>query len=223
MDQPRNNRTGKGGGTPQAIGDDFVSLMQRIQSDTLKAALEEQRYAFEGAISRLFPRGAGIFQPFVDAYKGVFDFLNDFQERQMQQMESATKTMVSGFRLFERNRTNAAKGYVVPIRDVYSRNQPNQLFGGSRGHQGYDIGANPGTPVFAMTGGVVKDIYKNFNRTGAYGGKGLVIQGDDGVTYVYGHVEGVTNAIGTRITAGVANLFEDLEPRACITRALAWV
>lgn len=194
---------GKGAGTAQAIGDDFVSLMQKIQSDTLKAALEEQKYVFEGAIARLFPRGAGIFQPFVDAYKGVFDFLNDFQERQMQQMESATKTMVSGFRLSERDRANQAR--LTKNAVVTQRNDPDAEKTGSDISIPGGVGAQIRNPFENM---VIKSRGTQGGGSGATGrGYGNYITGEvviGGKRYevLLGHMDKINVNVGDALGAG---------------------
>ncbi|CCG05431.1 M23 family metallopeptidase [Blastococcus saxobsidens] len=64
-------------------------------------------------------------------------------------------------------------------------------------HGGVDIAAPIGTPVYAVTSGVVR-------RAGTATGFGyaVYIEGDDGAVTVYGHVHRYFVSVGERVTAG---------------------
>lgn len=68
---------------------------------------------------------------------------------------------------------------------------------GGRSHQGVDILANYGTPVYAMVSGVW-DIY----AYGASAGNWAILRGTDGNTYYYMHLQSHTVGDGARVTAG---------------------
>ncbi|MDQ4148740.1 MAG: M23 family metallopeptidase, partial [Actinomycetota bacterium] len=69
---------------------------------------------------------------------------------------------------------------------------------GGRSHQGVDMFAAQGTPVAAISDGVVLR-----RETSAAGGLGLRIRGNDSTVYYYAHLSGYTNFVaGQRVTAG---------------------
>jgi murein DD-endopeptidase MepM/ murein hydrolase activator NlpD len=85
-------------------------------------------------------------------------------------------------------------GYVLPAAGTTS-----SCFGSRWGvaHLGMDIAAPIGTPIYALTSGVVE-------RAGSATGFGLAVylRGDDGVVSVYGHVNRYFVAAGERVRAG---------------------
>lgn len=68
------------------------------------------------------------------------------------------------------------------------------------GHNGQDIGVDPGSPVMARLAGViVKGIIDNFGGNG----KAVKIKYDDGTEGTYGHIDPTSNVrVGARIQAG---------------------
>jgi peptidoglycan LD-endopeptidase LytH len=56
---------------------------------------------------------------------------------------------------------------------------------GGRTHEGTDLLAAQGTPLVAVTSGVVTD------NSGGLGGIGVDLRGDDGVRYYYAHLSGI--------------------------------
>ncbi|QCQ94031.1 M23 family metallopeptidase [Rhodococcus sp. SGAir0479] len=64
-------------------------------------------------------------------------------------------------------------------------------------HNGIDIGANLGTPIFSAAGGVV------INAGAASGfGQWVRVQHDDGTITVYGHVDTYLVSVGERVATG---------------------
>jgi murein DD-endopeptidase MepM/ murein hydrolase activator NlpD len=63
-------------------------------------------------------------------------------------------------------------------------------------HEGVDLFAVAGTPIQAVTDGVVAKM-----ANGSIGGLGLWLAGDDGITYYYGHMRGFAPGMtpGTRV------------------------
>jgi murein DD-endopeptidase MepM/ murein hydrolase activator NlpD len=85
-------------------------------------------------------------------------------------------------------------GYVLP-----AAGRTSSCFGARWGtsHNGVDIAAPIGTPIYAATSGTVQ-------RAGAATGFGqaVYIRGDDGAVTVYGHVSRYYVAAGDRVSAG---------------------
>ncbi len=70
---------------------------------------------------------------------------------------------------------------------------------GGRSHQGVDMMAPHGTPVYAITSGRITRM-----STSGLGGISLYMYGDDGNEYFYTHLQGYASGIGsgTRVDAG---------------------
>ncbi|MDP8961982.1 MAG: peptidoglycan DD-metalloendopeptidase family protein [Actinomycetota bacterium] len=70
---------------------------------------------------------------------------------------------------------------------------------GGRRHQGTDVFAPYGAPIYAFTNGVVQRL-----SNGGLGGIGLYLWGDDGVRYYYAHLAGYApgTSVGDRVEAG---------------------
>lgn len=87
-------------------------------------------------------------------------------------------------------------GFVFPVSGPHSYSTS---FGdprpGGRLHQGVDIFASSGTPTVASISGSVNATWTNG------GGKTIYLSGDDGITYVYMHLDGYAVS-GGRISAG---------------------
>ena len=68
---------------------------------------------------------------------------------------------------------------------------------GGRSHQGVDILANYGTPVYAMVSGVW-----DVRSFGSSAGHWAILRGDDGHVYYYMHMQSHTVGDGARVAAG---------------------
>jgi murein DD-endopeptidase MepM/ murein hydrolase activator NlpD len=68
---------------------------------------------------------------------------------------------------------------------------------GGRSHQGVDMMASHGTPVYAITSGRITRM-----STSGLGGISLYMYGDDGNEYFYTHLQGYASGIGTGTTVG---------------------
>lgn len=70
---------------------------------------------------------------------------------------------------------------------------------GGRRHQGTDVFAAYGAPVYAFTDGVVSRL-----SSGGLGGISVYLRGDDGNVYYYAHLSGYADSLytGKRVTAG---------------------
>jgi murein DD-endopeptidase MepM/ murein hydrolase activator NlpD len=66
-------------------------------------------------------------------------------------------------------------------------------------HEGIDLFAVAGTPIVAVTDGVVAKV-----ATGSIGGNAIWLAGDDGITYYYGHMQGYAPGMkaGKRVRVG---------------------
>ena len=88
-------------------------------------------------------------------------------------------------------------GYVCPVAGRHSfSNDYGDARSGGRRHQGNDILAAYGTPLVAVTSGVVKTAYSSA------GGLSLYLRGDDGVEYFYAHNSRNAASSGERVAAG---------------------
>ena len=100
-----------------------------------------------------------------------------------------------------RTRTVAAElggnGYFCPVAGRHSfTNDYGDARSGGRRHQGNDILAAYGTPLVAVTAGVVKTAYSSA------GGISLYLRGTDGVEYFYAHNSRNVASTGERVKAG---------------------
>jgi len=88
-------------------------------------------------------------------------------------------------------------GYVCPVagRHSFSNTWGDSRSGGRR-HQGTDVMASHGTPLVAVTSGVVRTAYSSS------GGISLYLDGDDGVEYFYAHNSRNSVRSGERVRAG---------------------
>lgn len=93
--------------------------------------------------------------------------------------------------------TTSGGGYVCP---VAGRNSFTDTWGeprsSGRRHQGTDVLAAYGTPLVAVTSGVVRTAYSSA------GGISLYLRGDDGVEYFYAHNSRNSASSGERVAAG---------------------
>ncbi len=88
-------------------------------------------------------------------------------------------------------------GYVCPVagKTHFSDTWGDSRSGG-RHHQGTDMMAAYGTPIAAVTAGVVRSAYSSA------GGTSIYLQGDDGVEYFYAHNSRNSISSGERVKAG---------------------
>ena len=68
---------------------------------------------------------------------------------------------------------------------------------GGRRHKGTDLFAPYGSPVYAVSNGVVANV-----RSGGLGGLAIILRGDDGDSYYYAHESSIDAAEGARVLAG---------------------
>lgn len=90
--------------------------------------------------------------------------------------------------------------YACPLDDPrFSNDWGFPRGGGTRQHQGNDLFAPHGAPVYAFTDGVVTRHWYN-----VVGGTSLYLLGDDGNQYYYTHLSGYVSSVppGTRVFAG---------------------
>jgi peptidoglycan LD-endopeptidase LytH len=97
-----------------------------------------------------------------------------------------------------------AKTAVVPATGGFACPVPNATFtdtygaarSGGRSHQGTDLMAPHGSPVYAVTSGRVR------TASSSLGGISLYIDGDNGETYFYAHNSANVASTGQRVAAG---------------------
>jgi tape measure domain-containing protein len=88
----------------------------------------------------------------------------------------------------------------------------NQGLGAGRGHQGQDLGIDPGDPIHARRAGTVTQYIPSFTRPGnRFMGAGMRIRYDDGMEGTYGHIQNPVVRQGQRVEAGqkLATVFND--------------
>lgn len=127
----------------------------------------------------------------IGAYQGTFF------ERRSGRLTAAELT-----RLEQRVASVPAGEHTFPIAGSWQFGSSSGRFGDDRGthaHGGQDMSAASGTPLVAVTSGVVA--VRQYQASGA--GNYLVLRGDDGIDYVYMHLrEPASVAPGRRVTAG---------------------
>lgn len=88
-------------------------------------------------------------------------------------------------------------GYACPVAGRHSFTDTwGAARSGGRSHQGTDLMAAYGTPLAAVTSGVVR------TASSGAGGISLYLRGDDGVTYFYAHNSRNSVSSGERVKAG---------------------
>ncbi len=79
----------------------------------------------------------------------------------------------------------------------------NQGLGAGRGHQGQDLGIDPGDPIHARRGGRVVQYIPSFTRPGnRFMGAGMRVRYDDGMEGTYGHIQNPAVRVGDPVAAG---------------------
>lgn len=100
----------------------------------------------------------------------------------------------------------ASRDHVFPIKGSHSYGGSGSRFGaprggGSRTHRGQDLSAASGTPLVAVTSGVVVQVRYQAGGAGYY----VVVRGDDKIDYVYMHMRESASAFvssGQRVRTG---------------------
>lgn len=119
------------------------------------------------------------------------------QRRQAKKMKG-----IIGKRRARKRQSVAVGAGVFPVPDEHSFGGAQSRFGAGRGgrsHQGQDIGAACGSRMLSATAGIVKA--REFQAGGA--GYYLVVDGSDGIDYVYMHLQKASWAVnGTSLYAG---------------------
>jgi murein DD-endopeptidase MepM/ murein hydrolase activator NlpD len=149
-------------------------------------------------------RGAGVFEPFVDAYQKILEFNKKSSEVAVETLKLQAKNIGQEMRAGNRETRNAAKSLNLktganfagfPITDVPG--SPRAYRGGT--HEGYDIGTPIGTSISYMVGGVVKSIDKVGRGNG---GKMLEVQLENGIIGLSMHLSDVLVKVGDKFQAG---------------------
>jgi murein DD-endopeptidase MepM/ murein hydrolase activator NlpD len=68
---------------------------------------------------------------------------------------------------------------------------------GGRRHKGTDVFAPHGSPVYAVTSGVISGV-----KSGGLGGRAIMLHGDNGDTYYYAHEASIGVHVGEHVQAG---------------------
>lgn len=127
----------------------------------------------------------------------IGEYQGTFFERRTGRLSAAELT-----RLEARVASVPAGDHTFPIAGSWQFGSSSGRFGDDRGthaHGGQDMAAASGTPLVAVTSGVVA--VRQYQASGA--GNYVVLRGDDGIDYVYMHMlRPATVAPGARVTAG---------------------
>lgn len=127
----------------------------------------------------------------------IGEYQGTFFERRTGRLTAAELT-----RLEERVASVPTGEHRFPIAGTWAFGSESGRFGDDRGthaHGGQDMAAASGTPLVAVTSGVVA--VRQYQASGA--GNYVVLRGDDGIDYVYMHLlRPATVAPGTRVAAG---------------------
>ncbi|HWH30814.1 MAG TPA: M23 family metallopeptidase [Mycobacteriales bacterium] len=90
----------------------------------------------------------------------------------------------------------ASGGYACPVPNATFTDTYGAPRSGGRSHQGTDLMAPYGSPVYAVTSGVVR------TASSSLGGISLYLHGDNGETYFYAHNSANVASSGQRVAAG---------------------
>lgn len=122
-------------------------------------------------------------------------------EQRQQQMEISLEALGREYESVQQRLSDAESGFKFPVRAPFSFVD---TFGaprsGHRKHEGTDIFAARGTPLYAVVDGIIED--KGVNGLG--GNKLWLRSPGDGWRYYYAHLSGFANGIsnGTRVSKG---------------------
>lgn len=90
----------------------------------------------------------------------------------------------------------ASGGFACPVPNASFTDTYGASRSGGRSHQGTDLLAPYGSPVYAVTSGVVR------TASSSLGGISLYLEGDNGETYFYAHNSANVASTGQRVAAG---------------------
>jgi murein DD-endopeptidase MepM/ murein hydrolase activator NlpD len=107
----------------------------------------------------------------------------------------ATQARIEALAAQAKAKRQAAQGWVSPIKGAVFTSGFGYRWG--RMHQGDDFAAPVGTPLVAMSAGVVVSA----GMDGAYGNK-IEIRYTDGTVSVYAHMDSITASVGQRVSSG---------------------
>lgn len=137
----------------------------------------------------------------LDAKRAEQQQVVDRLNQQQAELESSLAALGREYETIRRRVDNAESGFAFPVRAPFSFVD---TFGaprsGHRKHQGIDIFAAKGTPLYAVVDGVIED--KGVNGLG--GNKLWLRSPGDGWTYYYAHMSGYASGIsnGARVSKG---------------------
>lgn len=158
------------------------SAALRVQTDQVRALLTTRSEQLVQLEAELEARSAELQEQFeeVDALYGELKTRRDRQVRLARGAQSGTYACIF----------SGAHDY----RDTWGAPRS-----GGRRHQGTDVFAAHGAPVYAFTDGTVQRY-----SSSALGGIGLYVWGDDGVQYYYAHLASYAPGVwpGERVEAG---------------------
>ncbi|MGY1740784.1 MULTISPECIES: M23 family metallopeptidase [unclassified Blastococcus] len=181
------------------------------QAAAAKQAADEQAAAGQAAYTEIAAQKAQYDQQLEAAQVQLLQLQgarDAYQEYQRQQAAAAAAAAAAADRAAREAAAAAAAAQAQAGRGTSGGSGPyvmptsgriSSCFGARWGtsHNGMDIAAPIGTPIYAAASGVVR-------RAGAATGFGLAvyIEGDDGAVTVYGHVNRYFVGVGERVTAG---------------------
>ncbi|MGY1601198.1 M23 family metallopeptidase [Geodermatophilus sp. SYSU D00815] len=169
------------------------------QAESAKAAADSQLAAQQSAYDQIAAQKAALETQLQAAQIHLLELQGarnayDQWVAQKAAEEAAARAAQQQAAAHAANQTPSDSDYALP-----AAGRTSSCFGARWGtqHNGMDIAAPIGTPIYAATSGVVK-------RAGSATGFGLAVYilGDDGAVTVYGHVNRYFVSAGERVSAG---------------------
>lgn len=198
--------TGEAGkpGKPTTLDASAISGLQKDAAAIRADFIAEQFDAAMARIQMQIGRGAGVFEPFVDAYTKILEFNKKSSDAAVDLMKLQAQGTAQEIKASNTAARNAGKGLNLktgaqfggfPITDVPG--SPRTYRNGT--HEGYDIGTPIGTAISYAIGGVVKSIDK-VGRGNA--GKLVEVQLENGIVGLSMHLSEVLVSVGQKFQAG---------------------
>jgi len=174
-----------------------VAVNARTEVEATVAAIADANAELDAALSRYQELVAQLNADLTEAQAVEARLEEVARERAAE--EARRQAAARAAREAERQAAiRAAGGYACPVAQPRSfTNSWGAPRSGGRRHQGIDILAPYGTPVYAIVGGTV-----DVRSPGRLSGRWIILRGVDGTNYHYMHLQSYTVASGARVSAG---------------------
>lgn len=184
----------------------------RLELDEAELVLEEKRLEADGILTELIAKG--------EEYEAMLDESEDLQSQLMKEIAQAEKdlkaaeyrewlatyvpptTLPSGTDTTPSNQKPSSSGWIKPLKSYTITSafgmRVHPVLGYERMHEGVDMAAPKGTPIYAAKSGKVT--VASYQKGGA--GNYVVINHGDGFTSIYMHMTNYIVSKGQYVNAG---------------------